>query len=244
MQSRAVVAVVLLTLTLFVSPVAFAAPLSNDRNLSFNSKSLNWSGYAVLASSGSVTRATGSWTQPAVTCSGGSSYAAFWVGIDGANSGTVEQTGTLALCSGGLASYSAWYEFYPAASVTISGFAVNPGDAFSATTSYSGGVFTLTIQDGTTGQSFTKSGTVSGAARSSAECIAERPSIGGSITKLANFGTVSFTGCSATVGGTSAVFNVFSGNTAIDMVGRSGRLLAATSAMTSGAFTVTWKGSN
>ena len=103
-----------------------------------------------------MTAASGSWTVPAVKCSGGQSYAAFWVGIDGANSGTVEQTGTLGQCFGGVASYSAWYEFYPAASVTISSITVRPGDVFSASVSYSGATFTLTITDQTTGQTFTK----------------------------------------------------------------------------------------
>ena len=211
-----------------------------------DSRSLNWSGYAVGASSGSVTVASGSWIQPSVTCSGGASYASFWVGIDGFNSNTVEQSGTLGQCSGGVAYYSAWYEFYPAASVTISSITVHPGDSFSSTISYSSGQFSLTITDVTTGQSFTKTGTVSGAQRSSAECIAERPSIGGSITKLARFGTVNFSQCNATINGVSGAFGSFSGVQSIDMVGRSGKLLAQTSALggDKASFTVTWKASN
>lgn len=41
------------------------------------------------------------------------SYSAFWVGLDGYSSKTVEQIGTEADCKGATPSYYAWYEFYP-----------------------------------------------------------------------------------------------------------------------------------
>ncbi len=150
------------------------------------STSTNWGGYAVTAAAGSVTDAKGSWMVPSVTCSPTNAYAAFWVGIDGDSSSTVEQTGVMAQCSGGAPSYSAWYEFYPKPSFTIGGFVVNPGDIISAEVSYAGGKFTVTITDGA--QSFSKSATVNSAQRSSAEWIAEAPSSGGSILPLADFG--------------------------------------------------------
>ncbi len=249
MQLRSTALASVLALALFASPVVFASPVTFGNNISFaTTNSLNWSGYAVTSTTGSVTVAQGSWVQPAITCSGGSSYAAFWVGIDGFNSNTVEQTGTLGQCNKGVASYSAWYEFYPAASVTISTITVHARDSFTATVSYSTstGKFTISITDNTTGKSFSTSGTVSGAQRSSAECIAERPSIGGSITKLANFGTVSFSGCSATINGVTSAFGNFAGVNSMNMVSRSGKLLAQTSALgiDKASFTVTWKASN
>lgn len=69
--------------------------------------STNWSGYAVLGSS--FTSAQGSWIVPTANCSGvrGEQYAAFWVGLDGYNSDTVEQTGTLSDCQGKTPSYYA-----------------------------------------------------------------------------------------------------------------------------------------
>src|SRR5579871_6444221 len=63
----------------------------------------NWSGYAITGSA--FTNATASWIVPAVSCSSGTQYAVFWVGIDGYSSNTVEQTGTEAVCSGGKATY-------------------------------------------------------------------------------------------------------------------------------------------
>src|SRR5262245_38418315 len=71
--------------------------------------SSNWSGYAVTGAPGSVTDVQGSWVVPAVTCSGGpNQYAAIWVGIDGFNSNTVEQTGTDSDCQNGTPTYYAW----------------------------------------------------------------------------------------------------------------------------------------
>ena len=80
-----------------------------------NATSTNWSGYAVTGVSGSVTNVKGSWVVPTVDCSKSpsTSYASFWVGIDGYSSNTVEQIGTDSDCSSGTPTYYAWYEFYP-----------------------------------------------------------------------------------------------------------------------------------
>ena len=210
-------------------------------NLALTSNSLNWAGYAVTGGSGSVSQVTGSWIEPAVACPRqGSLYAAFWDGIDGFNSNTVEQGGSLAYCSHGSAHYSVWYEFYPAASVTISSIVVHPGDTISVTVSFSTTTsqFSITVQDGT--QHFTQTGSVSGAARSSAECIAERPTVGGRLASLANFGRADFgvdytstIGCSATVSGTTGGFGSFSSASAINMVDSAGRTLATTGPLSS-----------
>jgi hypothetical protein len=214
-----------------------------------SSESLNWSGYAVTAASGSVAGVSGSWHVPSVTCNHGQTYAAFWAGIDGFSSGTVEQAGALAQCSGGAAYYSAWYEFYPSPSVTISTLTVRPGDTVSVTVTYSSGAFYVTVTDGS--NKFSTSATVSGAARSSAECITERPSIGGSITKLANFGVVSFgqdyTGvsstCYATINGVTGSFGSFGSSLQeITMVDNRLAVLAQPSPLSAdgSSFTVTW----
>ena len=42
-----------------------------------------------------------SWVQPAASCSSQDSYSAFWIGIDGDGSDSVEQTGSEVDCSGG-----------------------------------------------------------------------------------------------------------------------------------------------
>jgi hypothetical protein len=89
------------------------------------------------AAPGTVTHITGMWTVPAITsaegahCSDGENTwydNSVWIGIDGLFSTTVEQTGTSSDCFYGQTSYYAWYEFYPAASVSINTITVNAGD--------------------------------------------------------------------------------------------------------------------
>jgi hypothetical protein len=153
--------------------------------------STNWSGYAVTGTS--FTKALGSWVVPTVNCTKTpNTYSSFWVGIDGWTSSTVEQTGTDSDCNGSTPSYYAWYEFYPKGSVEISSVTVSPGNKISASVTYSGSQFTITITNETTGKSYSKSSRVSGAKRTSAEWIAEAPCCtrGGGILPLSDFGTV------------------------------------------------------
>ena len=240
--------------------------------------STNWSGYAVTGSTGSVSSVSGSWIVPTLASNSGSALAAFWVGIDGYSSNTVEQTGTLIATSSaqttyGVPAYSAWYEFYPAGMVIINN-KVTPGDVIYANVTYTGtsttrGIFgwstffardppsrlsskfAVNITDITAGWTFTTTGTVTNAARSSAEWIAEAPSSSRGVLPLANFGTMSFgndstgvTGtCYATVSTVTAAIGSFSSYQEITMVTTTG----ATKALPSGlsvpdgtSFSVTW----
>jgi peptidase A4-like protein len=206
--------------------------------------SLNWAGYADSAPSNSVTVAAGAWVEPSVHCSSHrTTYAVFWVGIDGFNSNTVEQTGTLALCASGKATYSAWWELFPLNSIqVISSFPVSAGDAITASVTFSTAGFTMAITDHTNGHSFSITATQSGTARSSAECIAERPSIGGSLTSLANFGTMTFSSCTATISGSTVGIGAYSNANAITMVDLRGLTLARPSATSNSGqtFSITW----
>src|SRR5579885_3262174 len=90
------VASIFLILALMLIPILIpAAPvtLALGHRLSEGTNSLNWSGYAVTASSGTVTAVYGSWIVPSVSCSKQSTYVAFWAGIDGFNSNTVSRQG-------------------------------------------------------------------------------------------------------------------------------------------------------
>jgi hypothetical protein len=137
--------------------------------------STNWSGYAVLGSS--FTSAQGSWIVPTAVCTGvsGDQYAAFWVGLDGYSSNTVEQTGTDSDCDGTTPAYYAWFEFYPGPSYELVGFPIAPGNIMSASVIYNGEEFTITITNESAGVHYTTSARVRGAARSSAEWITEAP---------------------------------------------------------------------
>jgi hypothetical protein len=171
-------------------------PQSVDRSRQTVVSSSNWAGYADTGSSHGFTNVAADWVQPAGQCSSGDQYSAFWVGLDGYTSSTVEQTGSEVDCVGQTAEYYAWYEIYPAAEVTFSN-TVKAGDRFSASVRYLGSnKFRLTITDAT--QHWKRSATrrLAGAARSSAEVIAEAPCCtnSGGILPLTSFGTVSFSG--------------------------------------------------
>ena len=199
-----------------------------------NSTSTNWSGYAVTG--GRYTSVSASWTQPTATCSG-TAYSSFWVGLDGDTSGTVEQTGTDADCSGSTPQYYAWYEMYPKFPVNLSG-TVRPGDHLSASVTTNGsGTFTLTITDSTRGWTYSTNQRLKRATLSSAEVIAEAPSSSGGVLPLANFGTVSFSGAKAN--GTTLTSST-PGIDAITM--KSGSTVKAQPGnISSGSFSVTWK---
>jgi hypothetical protein len=210
--------------------------------------SYNWAGYAESSGVGTVTQVTGSWTQPSVTCGKGTALAAFWVGIDGLTSDTVEQDGTLAQCSSHTATYYAWWETYPANSVQEFG-TIHAGDQFTASVTYDSSTleFTMTIKDTTSGKSWTEVSTNEGAEENSAECITERPAgadNASGLYALAKFGTVSFGSCGATVSGTTGGIGSFSSVYKLTMVNYSSgtRDLAKPSSLTdNSAFTVTWK---
>ena len=209
--------------------------------ISHQAESTNWSGYA--ATTGTYTSVSASWTEPSGICSRGSQYSSFWVGLDGYSSGSVEQTGSDTDCSGGRAVYYAWYEMYPNPSFSYTN-TVRPGDRFNASVTYVGSnKFNLFIQDATQGWSHTTTGTLAGAARSSAEVIIEAPCCTGSggILPLADFGTVNISGSMAN---RSALGNA-GGVTQIIMIDNSGRDKDTVSSLVGGeSFSATWVRSN
>jgi hypothetical protein len=163
----------------------------------------------------------GNWTVPTLSCTSTTSYSAHWIGIDGANSSTVEQDGTEADCSGGVASYDAWYEMYGDNAVNNgsevelapNSYPVYPGDGMAASVSVANNVWTLAVSDAGSAAhahnwQYSTNINYAGAAQSSAEWVVERPEIcyvffGCSLTTLANFGSVTFTNASATDNGTN-----------------------------------------
>jgi hypothetical protein len=199
-------------------------------------QSTNWSGYADTTTTFST--ATGNWTEPSVSCTSRTSYAAFWVGIDGFTSGSVEQDGTLAECSGGSAFYFTWWEMYPTNAIQVVGSSVQPGDSISASVVRSGTSYTLKVTDSShSANSFTTTQSCSGCANSSAEWIAEAPSGSRGVLPLANFH--SWTLSAATVN--SAVISSFTDDE-ITMIDSSGRVKAQPGALngSGNGFSVTW----
>ena len=192
----------------------------------------NWSGYAVLGTA--FSNVTGSWTVASVSCpAGATAFASQWIGIDGYANDTVEQDGTDADCVFGTAHYSAWYEMYGdnavnhgwAVPLPASQDPVSPGDQMTASVSVSGSSWTLAIADATRGwsDSVPIAAPAQAPQRASAEWILERPDLG-PLDSLADVGTVSFTGASASDATTSGPISAFT-FTPLAMVGST--LLAA-----------------
>jgi Peptidase A4 family len=214
------------------APIAFtpAHLLRHVRDTTVTSD--NWAGYVAVG--GPFTGVSGTWVQPAIKCSSGDQYSSYWVGLDGFNSPTVEQTGTEADCDGRTAEYSAWYELYPAYPVTYSNV-VKPGDHMAASVVFSGtDTYTFTVQDVTAGWTKTTAKASAGDERSSAECIVEAPYSGG-VLPLADFGTFTFGSCEVD----GLPINSFTPIT-IQMTTSSGSPEATTSALSGGGFSVTW----
>jgi hypothetical protein len=173
-------------------------PASDVTGVLHQEESTNWAGYADTA--GTYKSVSASWTQPTGTCGSGDTYSAFWIGIDGYSSSTVEQTGTAVDCVGKTAEYYAWYELYPGPSEYYSN-TVKAGDHFTATVTWLGGdKFSLYIDDSTQGWSHTTDASLgSTPARTSAEVIVEAPCCtdSGGILPLTDFGSITFTDATA-----------------------------------------------
>ncbi len=164
----------------------------------------NWAGY--VADGTTFTSVSGTWVVPTAK-SDSEGYSAMWVGLGGAgeSSNALEQVGTESDYVDGEATYSAWYELVPKAPVTLK-LTVHPGDRVSAKVTVSGTSVTVSMSNLTTGKSVTKTLHMSDPDTSSAEWIAEAPSVstrdGNDQTlPLADFGKVTFTHAAATAEG-------------------------------------------
>lgn len=236
----------------FISHLRIGQTSGAHATVGKNFASSNWSGYADTppSSGGSTYSAvSGSWTEPTAKCPhSGITLAAFWTGIDGFSSGTVEQDGTIIECDGGAVGYFDWWEMYPANDVQVVS-EINPGDAIASSVLRTGSSYVLTVTDSTTpAASFTTTQTCSSCVNSSAEWIAEAPcckNSKGAVYNLSNFGTWKLTGAAETYNGTAG--NIKSGPKIdeITMEDASSTVKAKPSAVKSGgtAFNVVWKAS-
>ena len=215
---------------------------ARDRTVKNQTESTIWSGYAVTGSDGQFNSVSSTWTEPAASCSGrGDKYAAFWVGLDGYNSDSVEQTGTDSDCAGRTPDYYGWYEMYPADPVYFNN-PVEPGDSISASVTFNSGssTYTLTLTDSTQGWTQQEQIQESGLANSSAEVITEAPSSETGVLPLADFATINYGDSTANGSSMDA-----QSPTSIIMVSQRGDQLDSTGSMDSvGDFSNTWLASS
>ena len=176
-------------------------------------RSSNWAGYALSAGDGaseaaSFTDVTGTWTEPAVSCHPGSAAASgFWVGLGGFSdtSQSVEQIGTSANCLySGRPLHYAWYELFPAPAVRLN-LTIRPGDRILGAVASTGDEIVLELKNVSRNVQVTKTIAVESPDLTSAEWIAEAPSMCDAVTcatfPLARFGRVAFGRAAATSGG-------------------------------------------
>jgi Peptidase A4 family len=172
--------------------------------------STNWAGYAITALDGApapatFTDVTGMWTQPSVSCHVGTwAGSGFWVGLGGFSetSDALEQIGTSADClTSGRPSYYAWYELVPAPPVRLS-LRVEPGDRMLGAVAAIDGKIVLELKNVTRATRVTKTVDVAAPDLTSAEWIAEAPSMcdarNCSTIPLARFGRIPFGRAAAT----------------------------------------------
>jgi hypothetical protein len=140
------------------------------------------------------------------------------------------QTGVFWCVQNGQASYEAWYEWIPGASIPYDNISVRGGDVISVTVTWtsdtSGTVYLVNESNGGNGFiNFTgqTSGTLCG---TNAEWIVEDFSVNGGLVPFANFNSVTFTGAQAVVNGANVDA---SGSTIIDLVNSSGGVITGTS---------------
>lgn len=144
-----------------------------------------WAGYATQAQG--VTDVIGDFTLPTATCGGGQDVA-FWTGIDGFNTSTVEQTGVDLQCQGGSLQYAPWYEMYPAAPVFFQKTA-KAGDKLTAEVKKTGAQsYELILTNHTENWTNDVTQQAQNASDGTAEWIAERQ---------LSFGSVAFSNCMA-----------------------------------------------
>ena len=236
------------------SAPAFAGSTVSDlhRIGKSRSTSTNWSGYAVHGQAQPFTHVEGDWNVPEANCGEMKgqqlSIAAVFVGLDGYDSRTVEQTGTDSDCIGKEAFYAAWYEFYPERPIfpDEATYPVDAGDHMHAEVTVTGGnTATLTLQNLEPERTWTLTPapqrTSASFEFSSAEWILEAPT-----SRLTKFSGMSFFNAEATSGSTTGDIDSFSPFDAITMVKKGRRSnpspKATPSGLTNGgsAFTVTW----
>lgn len=160
-----------------------------------------WAGY-IAADSGPYTAIQATWTVPVAPCApavGRNATAYVWIGEGGYLRGLASpliQVGTASDCLAGMASYHAFYEWYPGIYATDFPIAVRPGDSVTARLEESMPDFwTLSVRDETTALHSTTA-TFYRPDTGSAELVVERPTLcamwGCGQVDLGRFGSVTF----------------------------------------------------
>ncbi|MGW8289431.1 MAG: G1 family glutamic endopeptidase [Candidatus Bathyarchaeia archaeon] len=214
MATIAVLTFIVGVVSVFYSIAMFLSIASQPEPVSLHLS--QWSGYMATSDiqnrSAVVSSVSASWVVPDVTPSDNFTFSGVWVGIGGYGEDTLIQIGTEQEYFNGRPFYYAWYELLPDYLVQIPRIHVHPGDTIAASISLANdneNAWTITLSDLTRNENFEKT-VVYNSSRLSAEWIVERPKVNGTVSTLADFGTVTFTDCKATIGGMTGMIGNFS----------------------------------
>jgi hypothetical protein len=198
-----------------------------------NATSSNWSGAAHFSPAGKPYGFVGGqWTVPSPNSTpDGAYYASEWVGIDGWGSSDVLQAGTETQITKvwfiTAKQVYAWWEWFPSGEVKISNLPVSAGDimyCLICADSDTHATFYYSNQSQGVGTRFDV--TAPGSTKlmgNVAEWIVERPTVGGSVANLTDYGACYFDECIA--GGSGSVDNL-GGSSLITMTGTGGASLS------------------
>jgi hypothetical protein len=223
--------------------------LENETNVQYSS---NWAGAVITSppSGQKFNAVSGKFTVPTPSAPGDSSgtySASAWVGIDGDTYSAailqagVDFTATTNDDGSTSTSYDAWYEWYPDYAYDFNSFSFTAGDEISVSiTSSSSSAGKVVLENLTTGKTVTKPLTAPSSSShlggQNAEWIVEDFDEGGSEVSFADFGTVTFSSCTAK---TASETLTASGATAID-IKQNGNVLTSVS-VSGSTVTVTYE---
>ena len=161
--------------------------------------SKGWAGYIVTSDledhNKQVIGINASWTVPRIGVFSSDAFSSAWIGIGGYSDKTLIQTGTEHDSVNGEEYYSAWHEMLPDKAIRTNTMNISPGDVITASITLIDSdmnQWAIRIHDVTSGQGFYRT-FIYNSSRLSAEWVVERPHVNEEVTRLANFGTITFT---------------------------------------------------
>jgi len=229
--SLAIIGILVVLLVPGLLPPSFATAAPNSIT---KTTSTSAAGYAIGATTGSISSVQSSWTNPKVTCtSGESSIVIYLVTIGGDGAGIVFG------CISGTAAGTPGYTLNGVQNSLPSADTISTGDKMQAiVTASSSHMIKITIKDTTKSWTFTKSGTDS----SNGENAALWALLGSA--PVPNFGSLKTSSNLVTIGGTKGALSTFSSSHTIvqsNLVNSKGKVVVTTSSLsgTGSAFSLT-----
>ncbi|TMI26124.1 zinc-ribbon domain-containing protein [Candidatus Bathyarchaeota archaeon] len=216
-----ILSISLIVLSVITVPLAFQRSLSsflplNTSPVKERRISQYWSGYTTEYSRGSVVDVRASWVIPVLNCAGTSdelrATTLLSIGRSAENSSPQPSVGVDYVCRSNTPEYIVTYGWNFAIRYSVLDVQAKPGDTVSAEIRWEQGKFIDTIEDSAQGWLVEKENSTfqSTPLRATAEWLVTSVEIGSEPAPLANFGSVRFFNCYATISGITGPVGSFS----------------------------------